>query len=202
MINDIKGDYSYSIGCHPWDSNIPYNKLFDIKVDYNKKFFVGEIGLDSEWCKIPFDIQKERFIFELEQAKKHKKKCILHTKGMEKEILDIISKYSNDFIVHWYACDNYIEDYIKIGSYFTIGYVIKYEKEVRKLAQLAPLDHLLYETDGLEAIEWLTKTKVKFEDMPDIYLEVLNEISKIKNIPIETIHQQLYQNSLKLLNNQ
>lgn len=199
MISGIKGSYSYSIGCHPWDSKIPYNKLFSKKVNYKQKFFIGEIGLDSEWCKIPFEIQRDRFIFELNQAKKFNKKCILHTKGMEKEILDIIKKYKNDFIVHWYACDNYIEDYVKFGAYFTVGYAIKYEREVKKLVELAPIDQLLYETDGLDAIEWLTKNKVSFEDMPDIYKDVIKEISRIKKLPTDVIHKKLYENSQKLL---
>ena len=47
---------------------------------------IGEIGMDSVWCDVDLEIQKEVFEKQLQLAKEWDKPVILHTKGQEKTI--------------------------------------------------------------------------------------------------------------------
>lgn len=198
MYENVCGEFSLSLGKHPWDSNKNYD--FSKEYELDRVEFIGEIGMDSCWCDIDKSIQRKVFLHELDMAKRLNKPVILHTKGMEKEILEIISNIKDMiFIVHWYSCENFIDEYIDTGAYFTVGLAVKFEPEVKKLVQKIPLDRILYETDGVDALKWLSKIDVQDEEMHDIYFDTLEEVSKIKGTSVDNIHNSICENSKRLL---
>lgn len=161
--------------------------------------FVGEIGMDNYWAKSNLDVQEEIFVKCLKLAEKYNKKVILHTKGMEEKILEIIKQYKLTYIVHWYACDDFIDEYIDTNSYFTIGPAIYKEESVRSLVEKCPLDRLLIETDGIDALEWLNKEKVNVGQVRDILESVIEKIGQIKGIDSQVVYEQIKINSEKIL---
>lgn len=189
-----------SAGIHPQDSHIYMN---NINGKYEKIIseatLVGEIGMDDYWCKTPINIQKQVFIKSLELAKKYNKAVILHTKGMEKIIYDIIKAYNLIFIVHWYSCEDYIEKFIDKGCYFTIGPAVLIDANIRKLVEKAPIDRLLFETDGIEAMEWLFEKSYYPKDILPSLESVCEEISLIKNLSKEKVLESICENSEKIL---
>lgn len=139
-------------GVHPW-----YADRYGLE-DMEKWMalcpVIGEIGMDSVWCGVDLRIQEERFCQQLRLARSWGRPVVLHTKGQEREISDILREYPNRYLVHWYSCDSYLENYLELGCYFSVGPDVWWNTAVQQVARRVPADRLLIETDGLEAVEW------------------------------------------------
>lgn len=207
MFETIKNNRSFeeirpfmSIGIHPHDSWKYEKDISDVYEEIIKKVpLVGEVGMDGCWCDVSFDIQEKVFRESLNLAKKYNKAVILHTKSMEKRIYEIIKDYDLDFIVHWYSCKDYIKEFIDKGCYFTVGPAILIDENIRSLVKRAPIDRLLLETDGIEALEWLFKKDYRAEYIRRSLEVVCEEISLLKNMSKEEMFQNLQKNSERLL---
>lgn len=139
-------------GLHPWkaasysvDDMLPYLHACSV---------IGEIGMDNVWCSVDLKLQEKVFRRQLSIAQKMKKPVILHTKGEEDRISSIISEYPNIYLVHWYSCEKYLESYIELGCYFSVGPDVLWNPSVRALAERVPLSRILIETDGMDAVRW------------------------------------------------
>ena len=96
-------------GLHPWQAAsyfvndmLPYLTACPV---------IGEIGMDSVWCDVPLDRQEEVFRAQLAIACQMKKPVILHTKGEEDRSASILPEYPNTYLVHWYSCEEYLDQY-------------------------------------------------------------------------------------------
>lgn len=139
-------------GVHPWYAGT--DSLGDMIKWMERCPVVGEIGMDSVWCRIPLKVQEEVFRQQLRLACQWNKPVILHTKGQEKEIAAIIREYPNRYLIHWYSCEYGLEEYLAMDCYFSIGPDVKWNPAVRRVAEKVPLNRLLIETDGLESVRW------------------------------------------------
>ena len=182
----------YSCGVHPWNASLD---TFESMLPLLKKApIIGEIGMDSVWCDLDLNIQKEVFEKQLQLAHALNKPVILHTKGQEKTILELIRKYPNTYVVHWYGCMDYVKEYDEVVSYFTIGPSIGKEEEVTHLVKQVSMDKLLMESDGIEAVKWAI-------DSDDYIAALKNEITMVaslKNQSYSEVERILDQNFSKL----
>lgn len=159
-----------SFGIHPWYSDqydpMQYRSLFE-QCDA-----VGEIGMDSVWCDAPLQVQQERFVKQLELAAELKKPVILHTKGQEAQIAELVRDFPGKICVHWYSGDEKnFEKFLEMGCYFTLGPDAALcwnrmkqpekgtENEIsanlyQRMLQEIPSDRLFLETDGIWAVAW------------------------------------------------
>lgn len=190
----------YSMGIHPFDADI-VDKQFgssyeDLIKDAN---LIGEIGMDACWCDTPFEDQERAFVMSLDLAKKYNKPIILHTKMMEARIYEILKDYDLDMVIHWYSCDKYVREFIDLGCHFTVGPAIFVDENVRNMVKLLPLDRILVETDGVEAIEWLFKKKFDPGNLRNILEAVINELADIKHVSFDVMSDYLLANSKRLL---
>lgn len=190
----------YSMGIHPFDADI-VDKQFgssyeDLIKDAN---LIGEIGMDACWCDTPFEDQERAFVMSLDLAKKYNKPIILHTKMMEARIYEILKDYDLDMVIHWYSCDKYVREFIDLGCHFTVGPAIFVDENVRNMVKLLPLDRILVETDGVEAIEWLFKKKFDPGNLRNILEAVINELADIKHVSFDVMSDYLLANSERLL---
>lgn len=185
----------YSCGVHPWNASLD---TFESMLPLLKKApIIGEIGMDSVWCDLDLNIQKEVFEKQLQLAHALNKPVILHTKGQEKTILELIRKYPNTYVVHWYGCMDYVKEYDEVVSYFTIGPSIGKEEEVTHLVKQVSMDKLLMESDGIEAVKWAI-------DSDDYIAALKNEITvvaSLKNQSYSEVERILDQNFSKLIKN-
>lgn len=195
-IDDIirKNDIYYSIGLHPWFAD--KYEVFDMIKYFDDAVIIGEIGLDSVWCDVDLEIQRKVFIKQLENSQN--KPIILHTKGQEKEVLEIIKNYKNPIkIVHWYSCFDYIDDYINEDCYFTISADLG--EITTKIIEKVPINRLLVETDGIKALEWVLGREVFYDDIKNSIINSCKHISKIKGIDFEEILAYINENSEKII---
>lgn len=141
-----------TFGLHPWKAE--QISFQDMEPWLLKASIIGEIGMDSVWCSVPLPIQEKAFCAQLELASAMKKPVILHTKGQEKQIARLISRYPNSYLVHWYSGEDGLSDFLDLDCYFTIGPDVFCSPAVQKAAALAPEHRLLVETDGCSAVKW------------------------------------------------
>lgn len=85
-------------GLHPWNSDkYRAEEMFPFMEEWP---VMGEIGLDTLWCDVPLNVQKEAFECQLDFAVKKRKPAVLHTKEQEAEIAGIPRRYPNRYLVH------------------------------------------------------------------------------------------------------
>lgn len=174
-----------SYGLHPWQS--ASCSFDDMKPFLMKAQIIGEIGMDNVWCDIPLSRQREIFEAQLSFASEYKKPVVLHTKGQEKEIAQIIRHFPNRYLVHWYSDSEGLENYLDQDCYFTLGPDLKQNPAVRHVLESAPLDRILVETDGWSAVEWAFSDKLKMgvDALPEILMNNMKEIAVFHKLTIE-----------------
>lgn len=190
MLQKVKtSNMIISAGIHPWKADITdWNEM---KPVLQKAEVIGEIGLDCVWCDVDLNIQRNVFLNQLELAMQLEKPVVLHTKGMEKEILETIQKFPNRYLVHWYSCENYLEEYIKLGCWFTIGPSIRQDKVVEMIARKVPINRLLIESDGLDGISWGQNREIKAADYKNAMEEHLQILAEIRGCETEQLLEQM-----------
>ncbi|MBO0482073.1 TatD family hydrolase [Candidatus Enterococcus courvalinii] len=187
-----------SFGVHPWKAD---RYQFEEVLPYLEKAnIIGEIGLDNVWTQVPMSRQLTIFEQQLAYAMEHQKPVVLHTKGCEAEILSLIKKYPNRYLIHWYSSMALQEAYIELGCYFTIGIDLMRNHAVKELAKKVPLDRLLIETDGLAAIEWALGQKVKVEDYVLIVTNHLQSLAELRTIKSPILAEKMAKNLQTFLN--
>lgn len=180
-------------GLHPWHAD--RHTVSDMKPYLEAVPVIGEIGMDSVWCSVPPELQKTVFCQQLDLACEMKKPVILHTKGQEKEIAAIIRNYPSRYLVHWYSCENHLEEYLALDCYFSIGPDVWWNPAVQQAAKKVPLNRLLVETDGFSAVKWAwDEAPVQEKPEPartisDSLQNTIITVAKLRNLPPETIAQ-------------
>lgn len=139
-------------GLHPWHADQEAWKQMQPFLEQST--VIGEIGMDSVWCRTPLVLQQEIFELQLAFAREKQRPVILHTKGEEKTIAEIIRQYPNTYLVHWYSSGSDLEKYLEMDCYFSIGPDVWWNPAVRTLAKEIPTDRILIETDGMHAVHW------------------------------------------------
>ena len=186
-----------SAGIHPWKADVTDWQEMEPVLKETK--VIGEIGLDNVWCTVDMEIQRKIFLRQLKLAMDLQKPVILHTKGMEKEVLEIIRKFPNRYLVHWYSCENYLEEYSKLGCWFTIGPAILQDKVVETVARKVPIERLLMESDGLEGISWGQNRKIEVSDYIEIMEEHLRMIAKVRGYKVEILLERMKRNFIEFI---
>lgn len=185
----------FSAGIHPW--NVEYTQWEDMLKVMDQALFIGEIGLDNVWCDVDTNKQMDVFERSLVYAFEHHKPVILHVKGMEKEALPLLKRYPNTYMVHWYSCEDYLQDYMDLDCYFTIGPSLYKDQAVEQVAKFVPLQRLLIESDGLDALTWCEERPIACWEYPIILKRTLSLLRQIRHE--ENIEFVVDQNFQRLL---
>ena len=114
---------------------------------------IGEIGLDYYWDEPEREIQKHWFSAQLEVAKKTGLPVIIHSRDAAKDTLDIMKVEHNGATGGVIHCFSYgvemAREYLNMGYYIGIGGVLTFKnaKKLIEVAEYAPLDRIVLETD-------------------------------------------------------
>ena len=189
-------------GIHPWEINPELEELNNQEemLHFIKETAViGEIGLDFYWAKDSrnYPLQVETLTFFFENARKYNKIVNLHTKGAEREILDLLKIYElRTPIIHWYNGPlELVNAFIDLDCYWTISVDITESEKTRELVARLPFDKILTETDGPTALEWVNGHYA----YPDYIERIVEEIAKIKEVDSEFCRRQINDNFRELL---
>ena len=82
-----------TFGVHPKNAPSAVSELSKLNRAIDQTLMIGEIGLDFHWVRDASQYPAQRKVFEyfLAAAKEQRKIVNLHTKGAEKEVLDLLS---------------------------------------------------------------------------------------------------------------
>ena len=176
-----------TFGVHPRRAPEYADRLKELSRWVEQSPAIGEIGLDFHWVEdsAQYPAQKKVLEYFLAAAGEQKKIVNLHTKGAEKEILDLLERYDiARAVVHWYSGPlDILRALAEYGAYFTLGVEALTSQEIRRIARAVPLKQLLTETDNPGGLKWLNGTV----GMPAIVLKVVEELAGVKQEPVEDI---------------
>ncbi|MBM7618112.1 TatD DNase family protein [Weissella uvarum] len=189
-----------SFGIHPWKVNdVDFKEMQPL---LKQAQIIGEIGLDTVWTSIPLEQQLQVFKQQLTFAFETQKPVIIHTKGTEPLMLDLIKAYPNmHFMVHWYSDLNYIDEYIQAGCWFSIGVDLLESEVSMSLVHKAPIEKLFIESDGMESIKWaFDDEQVQFKQYQALLERNLQAIADIKQISINKLEKIMSANLCDFIN--
>lgn len=177
-----------NFGIHPMEvssSTIKRNEIIPLIEDSP---LIGEIGLDFYWVEdeTTYPKQIEVFRMMLEICREYKKIPMIHTKGAEKEVLDLLQEYEIEkSLIHWYSGPvELIGKYLDTGAYFTIGPDIYTDRSIYKII---PINRLFLETDNPTGTPWIVGEE---RDIKDMY----NCFSTLLDLDEKQLQQQLKNN--------
>ncbi|MDR3119754.1 MAG: TatD family hydrolase [Clostridiales bacterium] len=197
LVLRAKGMIALSFGVHPWgaDCEMPEN-MYELCAQADA---VGEIGMDSVWCKVDMARQRAVFAAQLELAQNLRKPVVLHTKGCEPEIAEMISAYNLPFLVHWYSCETIYSSFLRKNILFSVGPDVAKNPAVQNVAKTIPLSRLMLETDGREGISWSLGLELNPED---VLRSIAQTIAGLRGISVDAVLDATYMNAAKFYNYQ
>lgn len=186
-------------GIHPWNAHKYYEKLDSINKYMRGSPFIGEIGLDYYFIKDKRKYPAQRKVFEHFITGSEDNYLIVHSKGAEKDVSEILKDYGKkEVIIHWYQGDlNTLQEMIKEGYYFTVGLEINLSKKFVEITNTIPISQLLTETDNPGGPHWLTGVM----GMPILLKEIVKGLAEVMNVTIENIESQIQSNFSNILRN-
>jgi len=167
-----------TFGIHPWNAHRYADRVDVIEKLISKTEIVGEIGLDYYYVKDKSVYPAQRKIFRLFLAKSKNKILSVHTKGAEKDVLDLLRKYGNEkVVIHWYSGSlDLLEEMIDEGYYFSVVPEVKSSEHIKKIVKKVPLKQLLTETDNPGG----PASYLGEKGMPSLIRIVIEEIAKLR----------------------
>ena len=188
-------------GIHPLNASHWVDQLSNLDWAFEKSPMYGEIGLDSRIAEddAHWRAQTKVFQYFLKKAQALKKIVIVHSKGTEQAVANIIEQYElSPFIMHWYNGPlDIFRAMAHKGTYFTIGVEILFSDRVKDIARELPLEQLLTETDNPVA----KVTLRNLEGSPRNIIDVVSELAAVKNTTVDRIIDVVHENFKRLIQN-
>jgi TatD DNase family protein len=192
-----------TFGIHPRRAAEYADRLPEISRYIEASPAIGEIGLDFHWVKdtSTYPAQKKVLEYFIAAAREQKKFVNLHTKGGEKEILDLLEKYDvKHAIIHWYSGPmDIFHAMVQYGCLFTIGVEVHFSDHIKSIAKAVPDHLLLTETDNPGALKWLNKNDEI--GMPTAIQNVLNKVAELRQSTPGQIESLVQTNFVRLITN-
>jgi TatD DNase family protein len=190
-----------TFGVHPKRAPDYASRLGELNPYIEKSPAIGEIGLDFYWVNDRSQYPAQRKVLEyfLAAAREQKKLVNLHTKGAEKEILDLLEQYGIErAIVHWYSGPlDILRHLAQHGAYFTVGVELLFSQSIRTIAAAIPDHLLLTETDNPGGLKWLNGVA----GMPSVISEVVRALAELKQTSENQMSRRLMENFCRLIHN-
>jgi len=200
-----KYEFIYAaVGVHPHDAAEMDEETAGVLAALagNKKVrAIGEIGLDYHYDFSLRDVQKQRFVEQIDLARQLKLPVIVHDREAHGEVMDIFKKTrikEVGGVLHSFSGSAEMAlECIKLGLYISISGPVTFEnarKTVEAVKQV-PLDMLLIETDS----PYLTPVPYRGKrNYPGYVRFVAEKIAEIKGISFEEVARQTLENGKRL----
>ena len=167
----------------------------------NKKVIaIGEIGLDYYWNKENRELQLQAFKKQIEIANKLNLPIVIHTREAVMDTLQVLKENSviNKGVFHCCPLNReLVKEALKLDFYISFSGVVTFKnaKNADEIINMVPLDKILIETDSpYLAPEPLRGTR----NTPINVKLVAAKIATVKNISIEEVAKQTYNNASTL----
>lgn len=185
-------------GIHPWNAHRYAGRSKDLVEHLTRSPIFGEIGLDRFFVKDKsrYPAQREIFEFILGAAREQGKIVIVHTKGAEREVLEVLDRYALPrVVIHWYSGPlGVFREMVGRGFYFTVGGEFMRLEKIRTIAREVPADRLLTETDNPGG----PKSYLGRTGTPAVIKDIVRGLAEIREMSEEALAATLRSNLVTL----
>ena len=193
-------DYILPIfGIHPWNASHYADRLGELDGAIERSPMIGEIGLDCYFVedRMEYPDQKKVLEYFLAACKRQNKIAILHTKGAEEIIYQLLKEFELPrVIIHWYSGSiDILKKLVDMGIYFTIGIEVIFSTHIQEIALSMPVDQMLTETDNPGG----ARAFIGEPGTPKLIAEVVDKIAELRNTSREEIISLVRRNLLHIL---
>ena len=192
-------------GIHPHDAN-EYSDDVDQRIRDNapadKIVAIGEIGLDYYYDHSDRAKQRDAFERQLQIAVDLEMPIVVHTREADDDtqaiLKNFVSKMPKRGVIHSFTSGINLAKYC-LDEGFHLGFngisTFKTAENVREVVDMTPIEKILFETDA----PYLTPVPYRGKPNEPKYLPFIAEnISSVKNIPLEQLLPQVWKNSVDL----
>jgi TatD DNase family protein len=188
-----------TFGVHPWNAPEYADRLDELEEAIEQSPMIGEIGLDHYFVQdtSTYPAQRKVFEFLMGAAREQDKIVTLHTKGAEREVLELLDHYDlARVIVHWYSGPlDIFRELVARGVFLTVGVEVLYSEHIQALTREIPLRQLLTETDNPGG----PKGFIGGPGMPVLVKDVVQGVAEARGTTMEAIIQAVQANLLELI---
>ena len=184
-------------GYDDYDRNTKFDvdsTLEFIKKNKGKIIAIGEIGMDFKFSKDK-ENQIKNFYKIIELSEKIKKPLIVHSRGAEKECIEILESSSNKKVhLHMFSGNKkLIKRGEKLGYYFSIPCIINKSQHFQMMTEIVNINQLLTETD----CPWLSPFPEK-KNEPAFVKFTIEKMAEIKKMDKIEVENNIFMNYQKL----
>jgi TatD DNase family protein len=181
-----------TVGVHPEYTDVeePSEDQLVALAAHPKVIAIGETGLDYYWQKDKPEWQRERFRRHIRAAKRCGKPLVIHTRDSAEDILRVMREEGADAVGGVMHCftENWevAEQALDLGFYLSFSGIVTFKNAtvVKDVARKCPLDRILVETDS----PYLAPAPFRGKPNEPAYVRyVAEEISRLRDVPLETI---------------
>ncbi len=152
---------------------------------------IGETGLDYYYEHSPRELQKEFFVRYLHLALECQLPVVIHCRDAFDDFFEIIDReYPGPGVLHCFTGTfEEAQEVVKRGWYLSLSGIVTFKKseELRKVAEMVPLEQLLIETDT----PYLAPQKYRGKPNEPGYLPYVAEtVAQVKGLSVEAVAQQ------------
>ncbi|MDO3721184.1 TatD family hydrolase [Marinobacter sp. chi1] len=191
-------------GIHPHDAE-SYSDEVEAEIRQHasdeKIVAVGEIGLDYFYDNADRGVQKEVFRRQLQIACDHDQPVVIHSRDADDDTITILGEFEDTLkrrgVIHSFTSGPGLAQYA-LDQGWCLGFngITTFNKaeNVRDIVRMAPIEQILLETDS----PFLTPVPYRGRENAPFYLPfVAEKIAEVKELPLEQVIKQTYQNSLR-----
>ena len=193
-----------AVGIHPHEAKEMDESTLEVLKSFanrEKVVAIGEIGLDYYYDNSPRDIQKQKFIEQLDLAKEVNLPVIIHSRDAAGDTFDILKSAQDgslEGVLHCYSGSVEMAlEYIKLGFYISIAGPVTFKNAriVKEVAKTVPMDRLLIETDS----PYLTPEPYRGKRNEPVYVrQIAGTIAELRGISFEEVATKTAENTKKL----
>lgn len=185
-----------ALGLHPWytaEALTGWEKRLEQKIVDHPQALIGECGLDRIHNP-DYAAQKYFFDFQIELAKKWRRPLLIHAVKAAEWMEDFWDKLPEKFVFHAFGGrTEMLQKLLQYGGSAAFGWGIFKNRDGLEILRQIPAEHMLFETDSPYMAE-----KSGDENRPQSLPQIAKRIAEIRGQDLESLAEQVYQNSLQL----
>jgi len=181
-----------AVGYHPWEvreGQIEKNLAF-VEAHIDRCVAIGEVGIDYK-VKVRKSLQREVFGQIVKMSVRYDKALILHCRYSHKRVLTLIREAGvRRAVFHWYTGPaDLVREIVSAGYYVSATPSLRRSPPHQEGIRQAPLERILAETD-------CPVIHGDRESRPSDVITTLEEVARIKGIPVGETADVIFQNTL------
>lgn len=202
-----ENDFLYAAaGVHPHDASLwtdAHPRLIREWMAMDKVVALGEIGLDYHYDLSPRSVQKEVFDRQLDLAYELDKPVILHIREAHGDTTDILLARAHAGrmprgVMHCYTGSwESAKTYLNLGLYISFSGALTFKNAPKlwEVAEKAPLDRLLIETD----CPYMAPVPLRGQRNEPAYIAyVCRKLAELREIDEEAAAEATFENGLRV----